>query len=577
MNRQRSNTILFLSVLFLAVLPLSASGDVLGDQQRFFVDSSFDALERAELDAVLRVANPTTYFYVEKTWWNNLDVATQQEKERSLIALAGVFEQEIYPLLRQTFGSEWNPGIDQDPAITVLFHQMRKDAGGYTNSGDGYSRLLVSRSNEREIIYLSTEGIGSSRAPGFLAHEFLHLITFNQKHRLRQVQEETWLNELRAEYAPTLLGYDLNFAGSNLQQRLQDFLTNPGDSLTQWGTDQGKVLPQDYGAINLFAQYLVDQYGVQILVDSLKSEKVGIASLNEALQKGNFSKTFADVFGDWTIALFLNDCSLGQRYCYHNPHLVNLRLVPQVNFLPGIGESTLSFNTATKDWAGNWIKILGGKEVLTVEFQGSSGNKFAVPYVLENMDRRFSLHQLSLDANNRGSVVVPDFNKNIRSVVLLPSAQTRSAGLDEVQAARPFFLVLSASEKTPQEEEALIEQLLAQIEFLKKEIAKIQAQLAAAQSRGVSVSSCISFSEDLFYGLRDNAKVRCLQEFLKSQGQEIYPEGFVTGNFLSLTQVAVIRFQEKYADEILLPLGLEKGTGYVGSLTRTKINSFLSL
>ncbi len=38
---------------------------------------------------------------------------------------------------------------------------------------------------------------------------------------------------------------------------------------------------------------------------------------------------------------------------------------------------------------------------------------------------------------------------------------------------------------------------------------------------------------------------------------------------------AVIRFQEKYASEILAPLGLQKGTGYVGYATRTKVNQIL--
>jgi len=66
-----------------------------------------------------------------------------------------------------------------------------------------------------------------------------------------------------------------------------------------------------------------------------------------------------------------------------------------------------------------------------------------------------------------------------------------------------------------------------------------------------------------------------LQEFLKSQGSEIYPEGLVTGNFLAFTQAAVIRFQEKYASEILTPLGLEKGSGFVGLKTRAKINEIL--
>ena len=64
---------------------------------------------------------------------------------------------------------------------------------------------------------------------------------------------------------------------------------------------------------------------------------------------------------------------------------------------------------------------------------------------------------------------------------------------------------------------------------------------------------------------------------MKAQGQDVYPEGLVTGNFLSLTKAAVIRFQEKYASEILVPLGLNNGTGYVGAKTRVKINQILGL
>jgi len=72
--------------------------------------------------------------------------------------------------------------------------------------------------------------------------------------------------------------------------------------------------------------------------------------------------------------------------------------------------------------------------------------------------------------------------------------------------------------------------------------------------------------------MTNNNQVECLQKFLKSQEASIYPEGLVTGNFLSLTKSAVVRFQEKYTAEILAPIGLEKGTGFVGTMTRTKIN-----
>ena len=114
-----------------------------------------------------------------------------------------------------------------------------------------------------------------------------------------------------------------------------------------------------------------------------------------------------------------------------------------------------------------------------------------------------------------------------------------------------------------------------QIKFLEIEIARIQAEIneiLAARSKRIS---CQYLGENLFYGTRDNKKVKCLQEFLKAQGPEIYPQGLITGFFGSLTRSAVIRFQEKYAPEILFPLGLKQGSGFVGPSTRAKINRIL--
>ena len=110
---------------------------------------------------------------------------------------------------------------------------------------------------------------------------------------------------------------------------------------------------------------------------------------------------------------------------------------------------------------------------------------------------------------------------------------------------------------------------------MKKQIAEVQAKINAILAERQKIGTCTFFSNDLYFGILNSQEVRCLQEFLKSQGLEIYPEGLVTGNFLNLTQSAVIRFQEKYKEEILIPLGLEKGTGYAGERTRSKINQLL--
>jgi len=551
--------IFIIAALFLTA-PLIVLADVLGETKIFFVDSSYDILQREAISATLLKISNQLYFYIDDNFWRNLFSEERDRAMSSLSNLADEFERKIYPTLTSTFGSEWRPGIDGDNRITVLIHPMKKGAGGYFYSGNEYSRYQNPKSNEREMVYLNSDYITSSLIRSYLSHEFLHLINFNQKEKIFGIEEEVWLNEARAEYVPTFLGYDAEYQGSNLQKRVNDFLKNPSNSLTDWDNASA-----DYGVVNLFAQYLVDNYGLKILVDSLRSSKKGIDGINYALSKSGYRENFSQIFTNWTIAVLINDCSFGSKYCYNNENLKNLKLVPLSNFLPINLESTLSVNYLTKSWASNWHKIFGGGGTLIFEFEGSLNGNFKVPYLVCDYSNLCQLNFLALDQNQMGKIILKDFNTKYASLIIIPSSQEEFSN-----GITPNCSFAWKARVDLQNEEGAIEQLLALIASLKAEIARVQAEIDKILGR--PSLSCYKLENNLYYGIENSSEVRCLQEFLKRQGDEIYPEGFITGNFLSLTKLAVIRFQEKYASEILNPLDLDKGTGYVGPNTRAKIN-----
>ncbi len=412
----------FILLCLLIFVPVMTRADNVGQQQNFFVDPGYTSTTKTQISATLVRNSDKAYFYIDNDWLNQ---RTEKEKESLysvLSTLGKEFDSNIYAQLTSVFGSEAMPGIDRDTRVTILLHSMKENTRGYIRTVDGYEKIVNPLSNQREMIYLNIDNLTNPLMKSFLAHEFMHLITLNQKDLMRGVSEQVWLNEARAEYAVTLLGYNNETDSSYLANREKLFIDNSSDSLVIWNKTTA-----DYGVTSIFIHYLVDQYGLPVLTNSLKSKQVGIASLNEAIIGISSQNNFNTAFTNFTIAAYLNDCTLSSAYCFKDKNLKDFHVLAFSNFLPFSGESNLNLGQNLKNYSAHWQKFSGGTGNLKIVFKNQSAGKFSVPYILKNVDGTSVVKFLKIDSTKTGELIVPNINQDVISVIMIPSLQIQDS------------------------------------------------------------------------------------------------------------------------------------------------------
>lgn len=94
-------------------------------------------------------------------------------------------------------------------------------------------------------------------------------------------------------------------------------------------------------------------------------------------------------------------------------------------------------------------------------------------------------------------------------------------------------------------------------------------QSTVTPANQLSCSANLYLKNPVKYGVKNNVDdVKLLQKFLNTyEGENLV----VDGKYAKVDYEAVIRWQEKYADEILKPWGIKKGTGYIYTTSLNKI------
>lgn len=251
-----------------------------GDVEHFRVH---DIVNNRELDIDARLEIVT-----EHAWfWVQLD----QPFDRDQLARgAREFSDTIYPRLRAVFGSEWSPGVDNDPRVHVLHHEPVPGIAGYFSGADEVTKAVDPNSNALEMFYvnLSVYAPGSADYLGLLAHEFQHMILWH-----RDYGEPTWVNEGLSEVAPHLVGYPAQFGGA--------YRRSPDTPLTDWDPT-GEGNEAHYAASYLFLAWLHDRFGDPILTAIADAPANGAAGIEAALATVGAPATFDATFLDWVVA-----------------------------------------------------------------------------------------------------------------------------------------------------------------------------------------------------------------------------------------------------------------------------------
>ena len=324
-----------------------------GAKKRFWV-TNVDTNENFRIDATLRYVGENIYFWIQD------DV---QYKEIDLKNVAGLFDTQYIPTNREFFGSEWNPGVDGDPRIYVLYAGgLGYNLAGYFSSADELHPDAHPYSNAHEMFLINADNVGLDEdyLHGTMAHEFQHMI-----HWYQDKNEETWMNEgfsMLAEHVNNLDagGFDYEFA------------QEPDLQLTDWGEDVGLNGPH-YGSAYLFLVYFLDRFGEDATKALVAEKENGLASVTKVMQDLKLLNpstdkpyTGVEVFRDWTVANILQNPNVERGrfdYTSYNP--------PSFTSQNDIATCPQQFNASVSQFGTQYIDLTCNN-VQSLSFAGPS-------------------------------------------------------------------------------------------------------------------------------------------------------------------------------------------------------------
>jgi hypothetical protein len=241
-----------------------------------------------------------------------------------LATFSSTFDETIYPTVTGGFGSPSD--LDGNERIAILFTTSvnklsPRGSDGFVGGFFYGLDLLTDRegSNQGEIFYaLVPDPTGEfsdphpksqvlAVTPAVLAHEFQHMIHFNERILVGGAagSEALWLSEGLAQMAEELVAR--SFGASSIAQdfragnlvRAKRYVADPLSVSLIVATGQGTL--EERGAGWLYVLYMAERFGVDILARLTSSVRTGIENVEfEA------DTSWGNLIRDWLAALYLD-------------------------------------------------------------------------------------------------------------------------------------------------------------------------------------------------------------------------------------------------------------------------------
>lgn len=400
------------------------------------------------VNAVCKKAGQHCYVFVE-------DVATQPSQV-NIDTLVYRFDNNYYPNLTPLYGPVPD-ALDNDSNVFILALDESNWAGYFDPGQQMPDTFMFSHwgmhSSQREMIFVAANYF--SGAPSIVAHEFGHLLHWQQDHSPEPIVnpvkywEDAWIDEGFSTFAAEYLNQNITQQG--VLHNNAFFGNNPDIPLIYFLTGAS------YDQVLMWTVFMYEHYGgPQYIKMLIKEQANGIDGMRNALDSLGYSELFEDAFEQWIVANYIDDPDYnGGKYSYFHFDFPDASTTDIHNAYP-TGLKTQTITPFGADYF-NFNSTSVGQFSLT--FSGDSTLIFRLTFILIDTATSDVVDVISVEPDIQNEAVFnaadfgTDYNKIVMAVMCVDttlsdsstaaysySAAVFPASVDEIKTKKEILL-----------------------------------------------------------------------------------------------------------------------------------------